>query len=76
MTDNQVLCQLTIKPKANVSCQLKFWPFVSFQLTPSTPSLQCHSIVAVKQGLFKKGFLTCDIFKETAKYLKWRYLRT
>ena len=27
----------------NVSCQLKFWPFVSCQLTPSTPSVeQCH----------------------------------
>ena len=45
---NQVLCQLAVKPKANVisqlnfrlfvSCQLKFWPFVSCQLTPSRPS--------------------------------------
>ena len=41
--DNQVLCQLTVKPKANVSCQLKFWPFVSCQLTPSRPS--CESRV-------------------------------
>ena len=41
-------CQLTVKPKADVSsrlnfrlivsCQLKFWPFVSCQLTPSRPS--------------------------------------
>ena len=46
--DNQVLCQLSVKPKANVncqlnfrlfvSCQLKFCPFVSCQLTPSRPS--------------------------------------
>ena len=49
MRDNQVLCQVTIKPKANVSCQLdfrlfvscqlKFWPFVSCQLTQSRPSV-------------------------------------
>ena len=48
--DNQVLCQLTVKPKVNVSCrlnlrrfvscQLKFWPFASCQLTPSTPSVK------------------------------------
>ena len=47
--DNQVLCQLSVKPKVNVSSQLnfrlfvsyqlKFWPFVSSQLTPSRPSL-------------------------------------
>ena len=36
--DNEVLCQLTVKPKANVSCQLKFWPFISCQLTASIPS--------------------------------------
>ena len=48
MRDNHLLCQLSVKPKANVSsqlnfrlfvsCQLKFWPFVSCQLTPSRPS--------------------------------------
>ena len=32
------VAQLTVKPKANVSCQLKFWTFFSCQLTPSTPS--------------------------------------
>ena len=46
--DNQVVCQLTVKAKANVSsqlnfrlfvsCQLKFWPFVRCQLTPFRPS--------------------------------------
>ena len=35
---NQVLCQLTVKPKANVSSQLNFRPFVSCQLTPFRPS--------------------------------------
>ena len=50
MRYNQVLCQLSVKPKANVSCrlilrrfvscQLKFWPFVSCQLIPSTPSFK------------------------------------
>ena len=33
--DNKVLCQLTVKPKANVSSQLNFRLFVSCQLTPS-----------------------------------------
>ena len=50
LRDNQVLYQLTAKPKAIVqsqlnfrlfvSCQLKFWPFVSCQLTPSRPSIE------------------------------------
>ena len=30
--DNQVLCQLTVKPKTNVSCRLNFRRFVSCQL--------------------------------------------
>ena len=34
----QAICQLTVKPKANLSCQLNFRPFVSCQLTPSRPS--------------------------------------
>ena len=50
LRDNQVLCQLTAKPKANVrsqlnfwlffSCQLKFRPFVSCQLTTSRSSIE------------------------------------
>ena len=50
LRDNQILYQLTAKPKAIVqsqlnfrlfvSCQLKFWPFVSCQLTPSRPSIE------------------------------------
>ena len=52
--DNKVLCQLSVKPKANVSCQLnfrlfvscqlKFWPFVGCLLTPSRPSTIKHCI--------------------------------
>ena len=37
--DNRVLCQLSVKPKANVSCQLNFRQFISCQLTP-TPAIQ------------------------------------
>ena len=46
--NNPVLLQLSVKPKANFSCQLNFrlfvsyqlkvWPFVSCQLTPSRPA--------------------------------------
>ena len=43
--------QLSVKPSANVSCQLKFWPFVSRQLTSSRPSKKV-SIWADKKKRF------------------------
>ena len=44
--------QLSVKPSANVSCQLNFRLFVSYPLTPSRPSLQdkvFHMEILIKQ---------------------------
>ena len=55
--DNQVLCQLAVKPKANVSsqlnfrlfvsCRLKFWPFVSCQLSVNPIQTLYHGCIKV-----------------------------
>ena len=65
------ICQLPEKLTTNVSCQLKFWPFVSCQLTPSRPSWEFTPIF-----FFYKLFIATGIFRRLNFFRyqpKWIY---